>query len=93
MVKLLVTWYFDDHYLLHKGFYCHTLADNDKAAALNELGRMFSLFGDRSSACHFFRQSALLAGPESDSNTKTLFPVTPSLVNTLIIILLSIILL
>ena len=37
---------------------------NDKAWVLNEIGRMFLVFGDRSSAGRYFRQSALTAKPD-----------------------------
>ena len=33
----------------------------DQAVALNEVGRMFLHFGDRKSACRFFRKSAAVA--------------------------------
>ena len=41
---------------------------NDKACVLNELGRMFLTFGDRSSASHYFRQSALTAKPDQQKS-------------------------
>ena len=41
---------------------------NDKACVLNELGRMFLTFGDRSSACRYFRQAALTARPDEQKN-------------------------
>ena len=34
---------------------------------LNELGRMFLTFGDRSSACRYFRQAALTAQPDEQN--------------------------
>ena len=34
---------------------------------MNELGRMFLTFGDRGSACRYFRQASLTAVPEEQN--------------------------
>ena len=48
---------------------CSFFPANDKACVLNELGRMFLTFGDRSSACRYFRQAALTAQPDDQGYT------------------------
>ena len=44
--------------------YILSIPANDKACVLNELGQMFLMFGDCSSAGRYFRQSALTAKPD-----------------------------
>ena len=61
-VKILVCMYICMYI-----YFVLLVAANDKACVLNELGRMFLTFSDRSSACRYFRQAALTAQPDEQN--------------------------